>query len=107
MVEDGLHPAVLAQHLGGEAGDPGALGDRHEVGEQRVADAAALPLVAHGEGDLGAVGLLVEVVAPDRDDFLAVRLGDGADDRDVAAVVDVDVVEDLRCVKRCTRVMKR
>jgi hypothetical protein len=59
------------------------------------ADAAVLPVVADDERDLGHVRPLVEVVAADRDDVLAVRFRDGADDRDVGAMVDEHVVLDL------------
>jgi hypothetical protein len=82
-------------------------GDGRQVAQQERADAAVLPVVAHDEGDLRHVRLLVEVVAADGDDVLAVRLGHRADDRHVGAVVDEDEVLDLLRGTCLMRDMKR
>ncbi len=61
-----------------------------------LGDAEALPGVVDDEGNFGAVGDGVEVATADGQDVLAVGLGQGGADSDVAAVVDlVDEVLDL------------
>ena len=97
-LEDAQHRAVVGQHLREEAADPQLARLLRELLEQPRADALALQLVGHREGDLGAGRIAQPHVAAQRDDPLARRVGDRA--RQGAALEPVGIEHRLHQPRR-------
>ena len=100
-LEDAKHRAVVGQDLGDEAADPHLAGLLRELLEQPRADALALQLIGHREGDLGARGIAQPHVAAERDDALARLVGDRAGQR--AALEPVGIQHRLHEPRRHLR----
>ena len=84
------HRAVVRQHLGEEAADADCPPPR-ELLEQPRADALALQLVGHREGDLGAGRVAQPHVAAERDDPLASVLDERSDQGSTGVPIRVEV----------------
>ena len=95
VVEDRLHPLVIAQDFGGKPADTAGLGNGDQVAEEKTTEALVLPLVANDKGDLGQVGALIEIIPANGDDIIPMGLGHGADNGHVLAVIDIDEILNL------------
>ena len=105
-LEDAEHRLVLGQHLGDEALDPDARRARGELLEQPRADPASLLGVGDGEGRLGDGRVAQPDVVADRDDALAVLVGERAEQRAALGPVGIEQrLDELR--PRCGKPWKR
>src|SRR6185436_6273643 len=86
-MEDTQHAAVIRKHVSREGHNAVFARDAHEAAQQKRADALALKIVVHGEGDFGVVAGGVAEIATHADHPLAAFMRDESDKREVVSIV--------------------